>query len=71
MDSSNTRRRQFKKSSYSPIFKAADPRCVGVSITADDVLVINTKDDRKTLKFTHQEWDAFLRGVRNGEFDIR
>lgn len=27
-------------------------------------------DDGPVLSFTHEEWVAFLAGVRNGEFDL-
>lgn len=47
--------------------------CVGVAAGPDDsVVVINTTtagDDR--LSFTAAEWDTFVAGVKNGEFDRR
>jgi hypothetical protein len=35
------------------------------------ITVRDTKDaERRTsLTFTHDEWDAFVKGVKNGEFD--
>jgi len=45
--------------------------CVEVMETEDGFLVRDTKDDGTgpVLSFTHTEWDAFLAGVNNGEFD--
>ena len=49
--------------------------CVEVSATRDasDVLYLmrDSKDpDGPKLAFTGAEWDAFLRGVKDGEFDL-
>lgn len=45
--------------------------CVEVRHTQDEVLVRNSGDgeDGPVLRFTHDEWDAFLDGVVDGEFD--
>jgi hypothetical protein len=45
--------------------------CVEVTGLADDaILVRDSKRPRGgVLNFTRGEWDAFLGGVRNGEFD--
>lgn len=45
--------------------------CVEVMETADGFLVRDTKDGGTgpILSFTHGEWEAFLSGVNNGEFD--
>jgi Domain of unknown function (DUF397) len=45
--------------------------CVEVMETEDGFLVRDTKDGGHgpVLAFTHAEWDAFLDGVLNGEFD--
>lgn len=61
---------QFKKSSFSPFAKADDPRCVGVSISDTEILVTNTKDRSTILTFSRAEWNAFIKGVKNGEFDL-
>lgn len=63
-------KREFKKSSFSPIFKSASPLCVGVSISELDVLVANTAHRFPVLRFTREEWDAFIKGVKAGEFDM-
>jgi hypothetical protein len=50
---------------------SGDANCVEVRIAADGVLVRDDKDRRSPiLTFTHDEWRAFLAGVRLGEFDV-
>ena len=45
--------------------------CVSVKITPDGVGVRDTKDTKKTtLNYTHKEWEIFVAGVKNGEFDL-
>ena len=47
--------------------------CVEVAKNLPGVVFVrDTKDNGQgpVHKFTHDEWDAFLKGVRNGEFDI-
>lgn len=45
--------------------------CVSVAITPEAIGVRDTKDATKTtLVFTHEEWSAFIDGVKKGEFDI-
>jgi hypothetical protein len=45
--------------------------CVLVAIDGKGVWVRDSKfPRRRPLFFTEVEWDAFLRGVRNGEFDL-
>ncbi|MEK7453196.1 MAG: DUF397 domain-containing protein [Patescibacteria group bacterium] len=47
-------------------------RCVSVQILDDEVKVRDTKDPNKTtLTFNHNEWRAFLKGVKGGEFDLK
>jgi hypothetical protein len=62
-DSSDT----WVKSSFS----AYTGNCVEVTgLSGDIIRVRNSKDaDSEALSFTAAEWDAFLAGVRNGEFD--
>jgi hypothetical protein len=46
--------------------------CVEVGqLPGGSVSVRDTKDRERTasLVFTHDEWDAFVKGVKNGEFD--
>jgi hypothetical protein len=57
----------FRKSSFSDTGKS----CVGVHIAEGEILVINTnKPNVPMLRFTFAEWDAFIKGVKNNEFDI-
>jgi hypothetical protein len=58
-------RKIFKKSSFS--FYSGS--CVGVSISDDKVYIINTNTKDSIVEFTKEEWDAFIRGVKNSEFD--
>ena len=45
--------------------------CVEVAVTSEDIWVRDTKDrPGPVLRFTLVEWDAFLAGVRQGEFDL-
>ena len=44
--------------------------CVEVSLAAGSVLMRNSRNPQgPVLSFTHPEWEAFLTGVRDGEFD--
>lgn len=57
----------FHKSIDSPYQGA----CVNVAIKPEGVAVRDTKDpDKNTLFFTREEWDAFLKGVRRGQFEL-
>jgi hypothetical protein len=49
----------------------SNSNCVEVaSLPGDEIGVRDSKDpDGPVLRFTTGEWDAFLGGVRNGEFD--
>ena len=45
--------------------------CVEVAVTDTAVYVRDTKDRSKAPHvYTHAEWDAFIGGVRDGEFDL-
>lgn len=44
-------------------------RCVGVTKKNGRVLVINTKTRKSPVSFSVEEWQAFLLGVKKGEFD--
>ena len=57
----------FRKSSFS----APDGGCVEVGVAGGRLLVRDTKNrEGAVLSFTPQEWDAFVRSVRAGEFDL-
>lgn len=58
----------FKKSTFSD---GRPYRCVKVAIRPEGIAVRDTKDsNKKTLFFKKNEWSAFVKGVKNGEFDI-
>ncbi|OJI08902.1 MAG: hypothetical protein COV08_02715 [Candidatus Vogelbacteria bacterium CG10_big_fil_rev_8_21_14_0_10_49_38] len=45
--------------------------CVSAKIGSDAVLIRNTEDPQeKTLSFSHEEWRAFIHGVKQNEFDL-
>ena len=45
--------------------------CVAAKIDSSGVRVRDTKDLKDTtLHFSHEEWRAFVKGVKLGEFDI-
>ena len=45
--------------------------CVAVARRPEGVAVRDTKDStRKTLYFDHQEWAAFIAGVKDAQFDV-
>lgn len=57
----------FKKSSWS---KNNPKTCVMVAVKPAGVAIRDSKDPTKaTMFFNHAEWDAFLAGAKNGEFD--
>jgi hypothetical protein len=58
---------EFRKSSFS-----AANGCVEVAIQDDGVAVRDSKyRSGAVLEFSRSEWKAFLRGVGEGEFDLR
>lgn len=62
--------RKFIKSSFSP--DAPWVKCVDVSIGDDDVLITNFSiKGSPVVVFSHDEWEAFIRGVKEGEFDLK
>jgi hypothetical protein len=57
----------WHKSSYSG---GASGNCVEVADAGEHVYVRNTRDKNgAVLEFSAAEWDAFLAGARDGEFD--
>ncbi len=60
-------RAQWKKSSYS----GNSGNCVEVSIADKAIGVRDSKDFHgKMLVFTPIDWDAFIRGVKDNEFEL-
>ena len=58
----------FKVSTYS-----ADDSCieVGQVVGGSAVVMRHRRDPRRVgLAFTPHEWEAFVRGVKDGEFDV-
>lgn len=60
---------QWKKSSFSG--SATQGECVETCLEGDDILVRDSKDNGlgAVLKFNRAEWNAFISGVKAGEFD--
>lgn len=58
----------WRKSTYS----GNNGGCVETAFTDDAVLVRDSKDQGEgpILRFTLPEWDAFLAGTKDGEFDV-
>jgi Domain of unknown function (DUF397) len=57
---------RWRKSSFS-----GGNGCVEVAVVGNRVAVRDTKDRRgPVLLFTADEWQAFLAGVQDGEFDL-
>ena len=45
--------------------------CVEVAITEETIYVRDTKDrSLAPHRYTRAEWDAFISGVKDGEFDL-
>jgi hypothetical protein len=46
--------------------------CVEVAVNLPGIVAVRDTKDREgaALVFTHSEWEAFVGGVRDGEFDI-
>jgi len=64
-----------KKLSKGTFFKSSFSgdagQCVEVRITNQDIAVRDSKDPAATvLVFSNDEWNAFIQGVKSGEFDI-
>lgn len=57
----------FKKSSWSDFPRKV---CVQIAMRPEGVAIRDSKDrNQKTLYFTHEEFEAFKKGVVAGEFD--
>ena len=58
----------FRKSSFSG---SGNSNCVEVGFVTSEVLMRDSKDPRgPVLRFTVEEWKAFVAGVKAGEFDL-
>ena len=60
----------FRTSSFSvrnPVIRF----CVAAKVVGENVLVRDTKNpSADTLPYTNNEWQAFIAGVKAGEFDL-
>lgn len=60
---------KFRKASKSMFM--GDNFCVEVAIAGDSVALRDSKDPSAGHHiFSHGEWDAFIDGVKKGEFDL-
>jgi hypothetical protein len=67
MDGRAFREKDFAKSSFSPDAGS----CVEVAMRNDVIAVRDSKQPRLgELHFTRREWEAFIEGVKAGEFDL-
>ena len=60
---------EYRKSSFSDERKSAS-RCVEVAIEKNRVLVRHSRKQSVSIEFSLQEWVAFIRGVKQSEFDL-
>lgn len=45
--------------------------CVAVKIEGDTIFVKDTKKENSPiLEFNHEEWEVFIKGVKNNEFNL-
>ena len=59
---------RFRKSSFS---QYTWNQCVEVAIGTDGVTVRDSKNPSgPVLQFTSEEWNAFVKGVKNEEFNL-
>lgn len=49
-------------------FCTTDAGCVEVGSLVDGTVLVRDTEGR-TVRYTPREWEEFIRGVRNGEFD--
>ncbi|WP_322756205.1 DUF397 domain-containing protein [Frankia sp. Cas3] len=57
----------WRRSSFS---RGAEMTCVDVAFAPGEVVVRDSKDPAgPVLRFSPREWEVFVRGVRNDEFD--
>lgn len=62
------RQHAWRRSSFS---QGSDQTCVEVAFEQARILVRDSKDPAgPVLHFSPKEWDVFLLGVGNGEFDL-
>jgi hypothetical protein len=57
---------EFRKSSYSP---PSNGGCVEVAQRDEVVAIRESKDPDVVLMFSKRDWNLFIKGVKDGEFD--
>ena len=57
---------KFIRSSYSGKYL----ECVGVAKSNGKILVTNTDTKKGLVEFSEKEWEIFIKGVKNNEFDL-
>ena len=68
METTSFESHEFRKSTFSP---PSDGGCVEVASKSGVIGVRDSKNrEGAVLVFTDVEWDAFLKGVKAGEFDL-
>jgi len=61
----------FSKAAWRKSTRSANNGCVEVTFVDDQVGVRDSKDrEGPTLVFTAREWEAFIGGARDGEFEL-
>ena len=50
-------------------FSGPAGHCAEVSFEDDGVLIKNSRTLHTPIFYTFEEWDAFIKGVKHGEFD--
>ena len=68
MNTPDLSRAQWHKSTYS----SADGACVEVASNLPGIIAVRDSKvkDGPTLVYTPKEWEAFIAGVKDGEFDL-
>lgn len=56
----------FKKSSF-----CSGGQCVKVVMDANPSYIFVYDEQNNVVWYSHQEWNDFIKGVKNGEFDIK
>jgi len=59
----------FKKSSFSG--DCTVPYCVICRLNKDIIQVASSNNPEKLISYSVSEWQAFIDGVKSGEFDIK
>jgi Domain of unknown function (DUF397) len=68
LNTSDLSRAQWHKSTYS----SADGACVEVANNLPGIIAVRDSKvkDGPALIYTPKEWEAFIAGVKDGEFDL-